>query len=111
LNETIATLRCFRDQRDWQRFHSPQSLAMSVAIESGELLQHFQWLRDDEVKQYLSTSVDDVADEMADVMIYLIYLSEALGVSLADSVDRKIETNSKRFPAHRKVRTKAAASG
>ena len=95
---TTARLRDFRDRREWAQFHSPRNLAVSVAIEAGELLQHFQWRPDDEVAAYMAARGEEVADELADVMVYLLQLADALGVDLPESVDRKIERNAERYP-------------
>lgn len=86
----------FRDARDWQRFHSAKNLAMSVAIEAGELLEVFQWTTDN-----APPSEEDLAraaDELADVQIYLMLLSDKLGINLATATAEKIDRNEQRFP-------------
>ena len=100
IQDLHALLVDFRDRRDWQRFHTPKDLAMSVSIESAELLELFQWKTREEVS-VLAQSDEfraKVADEIADVLIYLVLLSGELGVDLVEAARAKIATNEARFP-------------
>lgn len=95
----IARLRAFRDARNWDQFHTAKDLAVSISVEAGELLELFQWRPD-------SAPADDalaaaVADEAADVFLYLLLLSDKLGIDLLAAADRKIDRNEARFPAER----------
>jgi dCTP diphosphatase len=89
----------FREERGWERFHTPKNLALGVAVEAGELLEHFQWLDDAEVRDYVSRHREDVAEEIADVAIYLIQLADVLGISFADALAAKLRLNAERYPA------------
>lgn len=80
----------FAKDRDWGQFHSPANLAKSIAIESGELLECFQWSDDYDKGK--------VCEELADVVNYSVLLADKLGVSLEDIVMRKIEENAKKYP-------------
>jgi NTP pyrophosphatase (non-canonical NTP hydrolase) len=98
--EAIATrLRKFRAERNWERFHTPRSLAVSVAIEAGELLEQFQWVSDEEVANHVEKRRDSIQEELADVAIYLVQLSDVLGISLAEAIEGKISLNESRYPA------------
>jgi NTP pyrophosphatase (non-canonical NTP hydrolase) len=88
----------FRQARLWERFHTPKNLAISVSIEAGELLEHFQWRSDDEVEAHLRDHETAVASELADVAIYVVQLADALGVSLADAIGTKLDENAERYP-------------
>ena len=83
----------FTKDRDWDQFHSPANLAKSIAIESGELLECFQWNDDFDKKE--------VCEELADVVNYAILLADKLGVSLEDIVMEKLEENSKKYPVNK----------
>lgn len=98
LDQITERLRAFRIARDWQRYHTPKNLAVSVAIECGELLEHFQWRSDDEVQEHLETQRQEVAAEIADVAIYAIQLADVAGIRLADAVDAKLAANAERYP-------------
>jgi dCTP diphosphatase len=85
-----SLLRQFNEERDWDQFHSPDNLAKSVAIEAGELLECFQW----------DPSYDkhDVADEIADIMMYCIMLADKTGIDLDAEILRKLEENKRKYP-------------
>jgi NTP pyrophosphatase (non-canonical NTP hydrolase) len=91
-------LRAFRAEREWDRYHTPKNLAVAVAIEAAELLEHFQWHTDDEVAERLAHDPGPVAEELADVAIYLVQLADAAGVDLLDAIVEKIERNAERYP-------------
>ena len=100
LVELTATLRTFAEERDWERFHTPKNLAVSVAIEAAELLELVQWRSDDELATFLQTDEGraDLSDELADVFIYLVRLADVAGINLRQAADAKIERNHRRFP-------------
>jgi dCTP diphosphatase len=92
-------LRAFAAERDWEAFHTPKNLAMALAGEVGELLEIFQWLTPDEAAQIMDGArADDVRDELADVLIYLVRLADVLGVDLAEVTNEKIDRNAERYP-------------
>jgi len=96
LSEVLRDVLAFRDARDWKQFHTPKNLAVSVSLEAAELLEIFQWLGDAE-----SISEEKrarAADEMADVLIYLLLLGDALKVDLLSSVRAKIRKNELSYP-------------
>lgn len=84
----------FRDQRDWKRYHTPKDLSISVCIEASELLELFQWKEDS------LSSVDDerLSEEMADVMIYLLALSNIADIDLGKAVEEKLKKNEEKYP-------------
>lgn len=89
----------FADERDWDQFHSPKNLAMALAGETGELLEHFQWLSERQSLELPPGKKEAVALELADIFIYLIRLADKLGVDLGDAARRKITINASRYPA------------
>jgi NTP pyrophosphatase (non-canonical NTP hydrolase) len=101
LEDLNTQLLEFARERDWEQFHSPKNLSMAMAAEAGELLEHFQWLGEEASKQLSAGKRDEVALEMADVLIYLIRLSERLDVDLVDAAYRKIAINRARYPKER----------
>jgi NTP pyrophosphatase (non-canonical NTP hydrolase) len=98
LEELRDALREFARARDWEQFHSPRNLATAVAVEAGELLEHFQWLRDEDSRALDAVARDAVALEAADVLLCLIRLADALDVDLAATARRKLELNAARYP-------------
>jgi NTP pyrophosphatase (non-canonical NTP hydrolase) len=101
LKQLNQRLLQFARDRDWEKFHSPKNLAMALAGECGELLEHFQWLSEHQSQQLDPQKKRDVALEMADILIYLIRLAERLDVDLIATAHEKIAVNEQRYPVHR----------
>lgn len=100
---TIETLtekiRQFRDARDWLQFHSPKDMAVAIAAEAGELMQHFVWKSPEESWEIGTTKRDAIADEIADVGILLFELADNLKLDLAAEMAAKLARNELRYPA------------
>lgn len=102
---TVGALRQavaeFVDARDWQPFHTPKNLSMSIAIEAAELMERFQWLTTDETRAAVlgPSEKAGIADELADVVIYSLSLSNALDLDISSAVLGKLRTNEHRYPA------------
>ena len=96
LNERLLQ---FARARDWEQFHSPKNLSMALSGEAGELLEHFQWLTEAQSHTLSDEKREAVAHEMADILIYLIRLSERLNIDLLEAAYAKIAINEKRYPA------------
>lgn len=103
LEGLTSELRQFADERDWDQFHTPKNLVMALVGEVGELIEHFQWLTPDESVEVMhdDTSARRVAEELADVLIYLVRLADVLGVDLLDAARTKLAANTRRYPADR----------
>ena len=86
--------------RDWEQFHSPKNVAAALSVEAAELLEHFQWLGNDDSRKLLEDPVkkDAVAEELADVVIYAMAFANTAKMDLADIVKRKLEKNAKNYP-------------
>lgn len=95
-----ARLRAFSAARGWEQFHSPKNLSMALAVEAAELLEVFQWLTPQESERLQSSSEElaRASDEVADVLIYLLQLADALNIDLAEAVERKLEKNAAKYP-------------
>jgi dCTP diphosphatase len=102
---TVGQLRqevaAFVDARDWRPFHCPKNLSMSIAIEAAELMERFQWLTTEEAQAAVEDSdeLTTVANELADIIIYCLSLSNALNLDVSAAVVGKLETNEHRYPA------------
>jgi len=82
LNSLTADLREFVEARNWERFHAPKNLVMALSVEVAELLEHFQWLTNEESDALDAAKRSEVADEIADVQIYLLELADRLGIDV-----------------------------
>ncbi len=101
---TVAELRQavhrFIAARNWEPYHTPKNLAMSIAIEAAEIMEHFQWLSPEEIGQKMIDPVvqAEVADELADVLIYCLSFANVTGIDISASVKAKLQRNENRFP-------------
>ncbi len=91
----------FRDERDWKKFHNPKDLAVSISIEAGELLEHFQWVGEGEVWKVAENKKKEIAEEMADILIYLLYLADAIGIDMEEEFHRKVKKNAEKYPVEK----------
>lgn len=91
-------LRRFAADRDWEQFHSPKNLAAALVVEAAELLEPFQWLTEEQSRNLTPTQAAAVRGELADVFIYLIRLSDKLGVDLLGAAREKLVSNAKKYP-------------
>jgi NTP pyrophosphatase (non-canonical NTP hydrolase) len=101
LAELRDLVRRFVDERDWQQFHSPKNLSMSLAIEAAELMEHFQWIDAAESRRIGedSTRLAEVGDEVADVLCYVIALANELDLDLSTALRDKMVKNALKYPA------------
>jgi len=91
-------LRAFAEERDWDQFHSPKNLAMALAGEAGELLENFQWLTEEQSRRPSPEVLAAAGEEIADVLLYLIRLSDKLGIDPVAAADRKMIANAAKYP-------------
>ena len=98
LTSLARQLQQFADARDWGPFHSPKNLASALVVEAGELLEHFQWLTEDQSRQLMPEKKQAVAHEMADVLLYLVQLSTVLDIDLMDAAQAKLLLNAQKYP-------------
>ncbi|RZL01710.1 MAG: nucleotide pyrophosphohydrolase [Rubrivivax sp.] len=98
IQQLARALDQFAQDRDWHRFHAPKNLACALTVEASELLEHFQWLTEDQSRQLDDEKREAVAFEMADVLLYLVQLSSALGIDLLDTARRKMVINARKYP-------------
>ena len=94
MKETLERIKKFRDERDWQQFHTPSNLAKAISIESGELLEEFLWDND-------NFNLQNVKEELADVMIYCIHMANALDVNIEDIINMKMDKNELKYPVEK----------
>lgn len=99
LEELRDALRIFCAEREWHRYHTPKNLVMALSVEAAELVEHFQWATADESQDISEEKRAAVADEIADVLIYLTELSDVLKIDMIDAVRRKLIKNAQKYPA------------
>ena len=90
MDELKSELINFQKERDWKKFHTPENLAKSISIEAAELLEHFQW-----GKEY---NIDEVSEELADVLIYCMYMADSLDLNIKEIIYDKMKKNAIKYP-------------
>lgn len=93
-----AKLRKFAADRDWEQFHSPKNLTSALVVEAAELLEIFQWMKEDESKNLDERTLGKVKEEIADIQIYLLRISDVMGISIPEAVEAKIKKNIGKYP-------------
>lgn len=91
----------FRDARDWKQFHNPKDVALSLVLEAGEVMEHFQWKNDKEIKEHLKKEKGEVAEELADVLYWVLLLSHDLDIDILKALKIKLEKNEKKYPVEK----------
>jgi dCTP diphosphatase len=99
LEEIKQRIQQFALARDWDQFHSPKNLSMAMSVEVGELMEHFQWLSEQQSAQLDVETLNAVKDEIADIQVYLVRLADKLGVDILQAVEQKMQKNEQKYPA------------
>lgn len=100
--ETLASrLEAFVEERDWGQFNSPKNLCMALSGEAGELIEHFQWLTEEQSRELSGEALAAVREEIADVQIYLLLLARKLDIDLLQAAADKMEANARKYPVER----------
>jgi len=101
LHALTQALRDFARVREWEQFHSPKNLAAALTVETAELLEHFQWLTDEQSRSLTPEKKAKVAEEAADVLLYLLQLCDKLGIDLPNAARLKLVANAEKYPVDR----------
>jgi NTP pyrophosphatase (non-canonical NTP hydrolase) len=101
LQHLAEHLRQFAAERDWEQFHSPKNLAMALSVEVAEIVEHFQWMTEEQSRELDAAKRQEVEHELADSLIYLVRLADQLGIELLDAAERKLALNEAKYPAER----------
>jgi NTP pyrophosphatase (non-canonical NTP hydrolase) len=101
ISELTAQIQTFVDARDWRKFHNAKDLAVAIAAEAGELMQHFVWQQDDQIEKRLEKNREEIASEIADVAILLFEFADNLGMNLGEVMQAKIARNDIRYPVEK----------
>ena len=97
----------FRDERDWQQFHNPKDLALSLSLEASELLENFQWKTSEEA---VEKNIENIKDELADIVIYALLFANETGIDLVEAIEQKIQKNNEKYPVEKAYGSKTKYS-
>jgi dCTP diphosphatase len=101
LQSLTQALRDFARDREWEQFHSPKNLASALSVEAAELLEHFQWLTEEQSRSLPAQKKANVAAEAADVLLYLLQLCDKLQIDLVEAARTKLVVNAEKYPVER----------
>lgn len=93
-----ARVNNFVEERDWTQFHSPKNLAMAMIVEAGEVVEHFQWMTEQESRQLDAETREKVGQELADTFVYLMRIAEVCDIDLIAAANAKIDLNARKYP-------------
>lgn len=102
LDNIKKALAQFSKDRDWEQFHSPKNLAMALSVEVAEIVEHFQWLSEEEANTLTVDKRHAIAEEIADTQMYLLLLAEKLDVDIIQSVSKKMAKNAVKYPIEKR---------
>jgi dCTP diphosphatase len=101
ISELTAQIQTFVDVREWRKYHNAKDLAVAIAAEAGELMQHFVWQQEEQIEQRLEKNREEIASEIADVAILLFEFADNLGFKLGEVMQAKIAHNEVRYPVEK----------
>ena len=99
MDRMLERIVAFVNERDWEQFHNPKDTAISLSLEAAEVLEHFQWKSPKEIDAYLKANKDDIADELVDVLYWVLLMGYYFKVDLEKAFDRKMAENEKKYPS------------
>lgn len=98
IDELTKRITDFRDARDWKQFHNPKDMALSMVLEAGEVMEHFQWKNKEEMAKYVIERKEDIGDELADVLYWVLLMSKDFDIDILESLERKLKKNEVKYP-------------
>ena len=91
----------FRDARDWEQFHNPKDVALSLVLEACEVMEHFQWKNKEEMERYIKTNKTEIGEELADVLYWVLLMGHDLKIDVLDALEKKMKKNEDKYPVEK----------
>lgn len=101
ISELKAKVKDFCDKRDWEQFHDAKELSLALSVEASELLEHFRWLRGDEISKKFEDKREDIEDELADIFYFILRIAQLNNIDLTKALERKQAKNDKKYPVEK----------
>jgi NTP pyrophosphatase (non-canonical NTP hydrolase) len=101
INDLTKRIIAFRDARDWKQFHNPKDCAISLSLEASEVLEHFQWKNIEEIEEYVKTNKDEIGEELADVLYWVLLMSHDLDIDILEISEKKMRKNEDKYPVEK----------
>lgn len=101
LDKLIEEILNIRKERDWEQFHNPKDISISLALEAAEVLEHFQWKNPEEIKEHIKNNKKDIGEELADVLYWVLLMAHDIDINILDALEDKLEKNKKKYPVEK----------
>ncbi len=101
IEELTKKVEEFRDARNWKQFHNPKDLALSLVLESAELMEHFQWKNAEEMDKHILVNKGEISEELADVFYWTLLIAKDFNIDLEKALELKIDINNKKYPVEK----------
>ncbi len=101
INDLTKRIITFRDARDWKQFHNAKDVALSLVLEAGEVMEHFQWKNKKEIGKYIKTNKAEIGEELADVLYWVLLMSHDLKIDVLEALEKKILKNEEKYPVEK----------
>ena len=98
LEDLTKRIIAFRDAREWKQFHNPKDMALSLVLEAGEVMEHFQWKNQEEMKRHIQERGTEIGEELADVLYWVLLMGNDFGIDVVQALEKKIEKNEAKYP-------------
>lgn len=101
IKQLTEKIRRFRDKRAWKQFHNAKDVAISLALEAAELLEHFQWKSKKETEKYINSNKKEIGEELADVLYWVLLMCNDLNINIKEALEKKIKKNEWKYPVEK----------
>lgn len=101
VEQALQRILDFRKARNWEQFHNPKDVSLSLVLEATEVMEHFQWKSEAEIKEYIKSHKDDIGEELADVLYWVLLLSHDLKIDVFDALGEKMDKNEAKYPTEK----------
>lgn len=101
IKELQDRIVAFRDARDWKQFHNPKDLSLSLVLEAGEVMEHFQWKNAEEMEKHVIEKRDEIGEELADVLYWVLLMGRDLKIDVLKALEKKIKKNEDKYPVEK----------
>lgn len=101
LEELTERIVAFRDARDWKQFHNPKDVSLSLVLEAGEVMEHFQWKNQEEMQRHIENHRPEIGEELADVLYWVLLMGNDFKIDVLDALEKKIRKNEAKYPVEK----------
>jgi NTP pyrophosphatase (non-canonical NTP hydrolase) len=101
IKKLTERILAFRDAREWKQFHNPKDMALSLVLEAAEVMEHFQWKNTEEINDYVKVAKDDIGEELADVIYWVLLMSSDLDIDIKAALEDKMSKNEAKYPVEK----------